>query len=62
MNSLLYEQMSDRNISEVISRIPGKDSMITFNDIHKSLNVNQPSVEEIRNIQCSILYVELSAQ
>jgi Protein of unknown function (DUF3349) len=49
--ALLYEDMSDRNLAEVIAHCTGRDYELVLNDIYRAVSTAQPEPEAITEVK-----------
>ncbi|MDD1419498.1 DUF3349 domain-containing protein [Dolichospermum sp. ST_sed1] len=53
--SLLSEEMSDRNLAEVVAYYSVKDYSVVFNDVYRVQSVDIPTSEAIANLKERLL-------
>jgi diketogulonate reductase-like aldo/keto reductase len=53
--ALLYEEMSDRNLAQVLADYTGKDYHIVLNDVYSVNSTNIPSPEAIEQVKQHLL-------
>ena len=53
--SLLSEEMSDRNLAEVVAYYSGKDYSVVLNDVYRVLSIDVPTFEAIANLKKRLL-------
>ncbi|QJB45563.1 DUF3349 domain-containing protein [Dolichospermum flos-aquae] len=53
--ALLSEEMSDRNLAEVVAYYSGKDYSVVLNDVYRVQSINIPTSEAIANLKKRLL-------
>jgi Protein of unknown function (DUF3349) len=53
--ALLYDEMSDRNLAEVVAHYTGKDYGIVLNDVYRVRSTDIPKIEAIDKVKQSLL-------
>lgn len=53
--ALLSEEMSDRNLAEVVAYYSGKDYSVVINDVYRLQSINIPTSEAIANLKKRLL-------
>jgi hypothetical protein len=53
--ALLGEELSDRNLADVIARAFGMDSALALNDIYRARSTDAPSEEVVENLKRVLL-------
>jgi hypothetical protein len=53
--ALLSEEISDRNLAEVIAYYVGKDYSVVLNDVYRVQSIDIPKVEAINNLKKVLL-------
>jgi hypothetical protein len=53
--SLLSEEMSDRNLAEVVAYYSGKDYSVVLNDVYRVQSIDVPTSEAIANLKERLL-------
>jgi hypothetical protein len=53
--ALLSEEMSDRNLAEVVAYYSGKDYSLVLNDVYRVQSIDVPAPEAIANLKERLL-------
>jgi hypothetical protein len=53
--ALLSEEMSDRNLAEVVAYYSGKDYSLVLNDVYRVQSIDIPTSEAIANLKKRLL-------
>ena len=53
--ALLSEEMSDRNLAEVVACYSGKDYSLVLNDVYRVQSIDLPTSEAIANLKKRLL-------
>jgi hypothetical protein len=53
--ALLSEEMSDRNLAEVVAYYSGKDYSVVINDVYRVQSIDLPTSEAIANLKKRLL-------
>ena len=53
--ALLSEEMSDRNLAEVVAYYSGKDYSVVLNDVYRVQSIDIPTSEAIANLKKRLL-------
>ncbi|MBE9207238.1 DUF3349 domain-containing protein [Nostoc sp. LEGE 06077] len=53
--AILSEEMSDRNVAEVIAYYVGKDYSVILNDVYRVQSIDIPKAEAINNLKTLLL-------
>ncbi|WP_413172391.1 DUF3349 domain-containing protein [Anabaena azotica] len=53
--ALLSEEMSDRNLAEVVAYYSGKDYSVVLNDVYRVQSIDVPTSEAIDNLKERLL-------
>lgn len=53
--ALLYDEMSDRNLAEVVACYTGKDYGVVLNDVYRVKSTDIPSTEAITKVKQRLL-------
>lgn len=53
--ALLSEEMSDRNLAEVVAYYSGKDYSVVLNDVYRVQSIDVPTSEAIANLKKRLL-------
>ena len=53
--ALLSEEMSDRNLAEVVAYYSGKDYSVVLNDVYRVQSIDLPTSEAIANLKKRLL-------
>jgi len=52
---VLYDDMSDRNLAEVVSKYIGKDYSTVLNDIYRVVSTDKPASEDVTEVKRKLL-------
>lgn len=53
--ALLYDEMSDRNLAEVVAHYTGKDYGVVLNDVYRVRSTDVPNLEAIAKVRQRLL-------
>jgi hypothetical protein len=53
--AFLYDEFSDRNLAELVSKFTGKDYYVVLNDIAKSQSSEKPSAELLNKVRWMLM-------
>lgn len=53
--ALLYDEMSDRNLAEIVAECTGKDYSVVLNDVYRVKYTNVPEPEAIDKVRRRLL-------
>lgn len=53
--AILYDDLSDRNLAEVVAHYTGKDDSVVLNDVYRVRSIDMPSFEAINKVKQRLL-------